>query len=87
MTTAQLIALATLNTDPKHNRRGAGTLLLLWGFEEAKRRGLPIYLHSTLQGHDLYLKHGFRDLEELVTDFSRWGLEERNYNWAMIREP
>lgn len=79
--------LATLNTDPRHNRRGAATLLLRWGLEEAQKRELPVYLHSSLQGHDLYLKHGFRDLEELVTDFSQWGLEERNYNWAMIKEP
>lgn len=85
--TTQCTVLGTLNTDPKHSRRGAGALLLQWGIEEGRKRGLPVYLHSSLQGHALYLKHGFRDLEELVADFSKWGLEERNYNWAMVKEP
>ena len=60
-------------------------MLISWGVDEAARRGLPAYLESSESGHNLYLKHQFRDVEELVTDFSKWGLEKPHRAWAMIR--
>lgn len=56
------------------------------GIEEAARRGLPMYLESSEVAHQLYLKHGFRDLEELTTDFSKWGLANPHRVWAMIKD-
>lgn len=61
-------------------------MILQRGFEEAAKRDLPIYVIAAQEGHALYLKNGFRDLERMEADFSKWGLEELNLNWAMIRE-
>lgn len=83
----KLEVLAMLHTDPKHQGRGAGSLLLQKFVEEARQKGLPAYLDSSERAHELYLKHGFQDLEEVVTDFSPWGMTEPHRVWAMIREP
>lgn len=60
-------------------------MLISWGIEEAARRGLPAYLESSEAAHNLYLKHQFRDMEELVLDFSKWGAEKPHRTWAMIK--
>lgn len=73
-----------LHTDPNYQGRGAGGILTSRAIEEAARRGLPAYLESSEAAHQLYLKHGFKDLEELTTDFSKWGLETPHRVWAMI---
>lgn len=75
-----------LHTDPKYQGRGAGRILTSRAIEEAAHRGLPAYLESSEAAHQLYLKHGFKDLEELVTDFSKWGLETPHKVWAMIHD-
>lgn len=75
-----------LYTDPKHQGRGAGTLLLKKLIEESEQRGLPAYLDASEAGHTLYIKQGFRDLEELVTDFSPWGMTKPHRVWTRVRE-
>jgi GNAT superfamily N-acetyltransferase len=75
-----------LHTDPHYQGRGAGGMLVSQAIEEAARRGLPAYLESSEAAHQLYLKHGFRDLEELTTDFSTWGLKTPHRVWAMIHD-
>lgn len=76
-----------LYTDPKHQGRGAGTLLLKKLIEESVQIRLPAYLDASESGHALYLRHGFQDLEELVTDFSPWGMTKPHRVWTMVREP
>ncbi|KAK2597849.1 hypothetical protein N8I77_012608 [Diaporthe amygdali] len=78
--------LHLLHTDPMHQGRGAGAMLTSRGVEEAARRGLPAYLESSEAAHQLYLSNGFQDLEELATDFSKWGLETPHKAWAMIHD-
>ncbi|KAF2140462.1 uncharacterized protein K452DRAFT_359538 [Aplosporella prunicola CBS 121167] len=64
---------AILAVDPAYQRRGAGTLLLRWGLEEARKRGLPAYLEATEEGKELYLKEGFRDVgDALVVRKEDW---------------
>ncbi|PSS03387.1 hypothetical protein BD289DRAFT_421098 [Coniella lustricola] len=81
------IFLRSLRTDPQHQGRGAGKMLVKKCIEESERRNLPIYLDSSMPGHKLYLKQGFRDVGECLTDFSKWGMTEKHWNWAMIRDP
>ncbi|ROW03634.1 hypothetical protein VPNG_07198 [Cytospora leucostoma] len=78
------VYLQLLHTDPRHRGRGAASMLIPWGIEEAARRCLPAYLESSEAAHGLYLKHHFRDLEELTTDFSNWGLQRPHRAWAMM---
>ncbi|KAI5923335.1 acyl-CoA N-acyltransferase [Camillea tinctor] len=81
------VYLKHLHTDPKHQGRGAGTMLVQWGLEEAKKLGLVAYLESSEAGHSLYKKCGFRDVEHLEVDFSKWGATEMHNTWSMIYEP
>lgn len=78
------IDLQSLYTDPKHQGRGAASMLVSWGVEEAAKRALPAYLESTVAGHSVYLRHNFRDVEELALDFSKWGLDRPERIWSMV---
>ncbi|OLN98036.1 hypothetical protein CCHL11_06866 [Colletotrichum chlorophyti] len=81
------VYLHILVTDPKHQRRGAGMKLLTWGMQEAVRLSIPVYLESSAAGHPLYLKAGFKDVEEQRVDFSEFGPPRRPHlTFAMIWE-
>ncbi|KAM0545150.1 hypothetical protein ACHAPJ_011496 [Fusarium lateritium] len=69
---AETIVLKLLHTDPKHQRRGAASLLIEWGLKEADRLGIPACLESSSQGRKLYEKFGFEEVERHTVDFSRW---------------
>lgn len=77
---------STLFADPQHQGRGAATLLLRRSIEHAAETGLAVYLDASAAAHGLYLKHRFRDVEVMETDFSKWGLAEPVRTWAMIKE-
>ena len=62
-----------LVTDPKHQRRGAGLLLMKWGIEQADHLKLPIYLESSPEGFHVYKKAGLEVIETLKVDLSPWG--------------
>ncbi|KAI2618484.1 acyl-CoA N-acyltransferase [Hypoxylon sp. NC1633] len=81
------VYLHLLHTDPKHQRRGAGGMLVQWGVEEARRLGLIAYLDASEEGHLMYQKHGFRDIELLSLDMSQWGPTQKHNIWSMIWDP
>lgn len=62
-------------------------MLLQKAIDTARTMNLPVYLESSEPAHKLYLKYGFQDLEELLTDLSSWGLTQPHRAWAMIKEP
>ncbi|KAK4088893.1 hypothetical protein Purlil1_6746 [Purpureocillium lilacinum] len=64
--------LKLLHTDPDHQRRGAGSMLLQHLAAEADRLGLPTYLEASEEGAPLYEKNGFRRVATIITDLSRW---------------
>lgn len=79
--------LKLLHTDPKHQRRGAASLLLQSMVDEADKLGLPVLLESSEEGHKLYQKYGFKDVEVLEIDMSKWRHGIAHLSWAMVREP
>ncbi|KAI9151965.1 hypothetical protein HJFPF1_09183 [Paramyrothecium foliicola] len=79
--------LRLLSTDPAHHRRGAGALLLKWGLAEADRLRVPSYLETSPAGRGLYEKNGFKQVDSVVTDFSKWGGPPRLEVGVMMREP
>ncbi|KAF7551023.1 hypothetical protein G7Z17_g5306 [Cylindrodendrum hubeiense] len=81
------VYLKLLHTQPKHQKRGAASLLLEWGLEEADRLGIPAFLESSQQGRRLYEKWGFREVETLTVDFSPWGGPSSIEVPLMLREP
>lgn len=76
-----------LQTDPKHERRGAGSLLIKKVLEEAQQLGMIAYLESSEAGHSLYADLGFQDVELQELDMSKWGATKTHKTWSMIREP
>jgi GNAT superfamily N-acetyltransferase len=65
--------LHMLHTDPEYQGRGAGSALMDWGKQKADELRLPIYLESSRKGHLFYQKHGFKDIEVLDIDLSKFG--------------
>lgn len=52
--------LDVLATHPNFRRRGAATMLLRWGCDQADRDGLPVYIDASEAGVPVYEKYGFR---------------------------
>lgn len=77
-----------LHTDPKHQGRGAGGMLIEWGLKKADELSLPIYLESSPPAHRFYQSHGFEDLEEYPLDLSKYGGAKQLWTTPlMIRKP
>ena len=77
--------LKLLHTNPEHQRRGAASMLLKWGADEADRLGLESYLEASPDGKFLYEKRGFRELETIKMDFSKWGGPKDHPTTLMLR--
>ncbi|CZT01653.1 related to DUR1,2-urea amidolyase [Rhynchosporium agropyri] len=65
MGSAKCYRLTFVGTLPKHQGRGAGTLLSKWGVQKAKDDNLPVYLESTIAASPLYQSLGFVALDGL----------------------
>ncbi|PNP37681.1 hypothetical protein TGAM01_v203400 [Trichoderma gamsii] len=81
------VYLKLLHTDPDHQRRGAGSKCLEWGTAEADRLGLVSYLESSEEGRPLYEKFGFKEVDRIVVDLSKWGASTQAKAYQMVREP
>ncbi|KAF2112305.1 hypothetical protein BDV96DRAFT_649106 [Lophiotrema nucula] len=73
MGTKPFCFLHILATDPKHQGRGAGSLLLQWGTQRADKAQLPSYLESTEAGRRTYLKAGFKQVKRTEFQMSKYG--------------
>ena len=82
--------IALLGTHPLYERRGAATQLIKWGCERADVEGLPCFVDSSITGHPLYRKLGFRDVGSMEVDLDQYeggeGLGVQRWI-AMLREP
>lgn len=76
-----------LHTDPTFQGRGAGGMLVEWGTKKADELGLPAYLEASPEGHRVYLRYGFRDLDILKFDMAQFGGEGVYNEPLMLREP
>ena len=68
------IDLEALTTHPKHERRGAGRLLVNWGAEQAEQTGLECYVEASITGRPVYERCGFRSVQELPFDAPKHGV-------------
>ncbi|KIV98087.1 hypothetical protein PV10_01775 [Exophiala mesophila] len=66
------VLLDLLQTDPKHQGRGAGSMLIKWGTDIADKMRLPAYLESSPKAYKLYQKHGFNTIDVFTMD-PKWG--------------
>lgn len=79
--------LVILTTDPEHERKGAGRLLLRWGCERADQEGLDCFLDATEAGKPLYERFGFVVQKVNALDLGQFGCEGVARTWSMIRRP
>ena len=77
--------LDILLTDPRHQRRGAGGMLLKWGVDLADQLNINAYLESSPMAHRLYASHGFEDIDEMVFDMGAWGGSGKHTTSYMLR--
>jgi predicted N-acetyltransferase YhbS len=68
-----------LVTHPDYERRGAGSLLVQWGCEQADKDGAAAYIDASAAGKGLYSKFGFEDRSDPA--FSVPNI------YSMVREP
>lgn len=76
-----------LQTDPAYQRKGLGKLLLKHGLDLADSEGRKAYIEASEDGHPVYLKLGFRDVDLVKVDLSKWGGKEPGITWVMVRDP
>lgn len=79
--------LQILITDPAHQRRGAGSMLVKWGCERADERGLISVLTASEAGLKVYLNHGFEVVRDYELDLTPYGLAKIERRRNMIRQP
>lgn len=63
--------------------KGIGKKLMSWGFQEAARLGLPIWLEASPAGKPLYEKSGFKVIDTNEASFEKFGLDKPFVVWGM----
>lgn len=79
--------LDLLATLPTHQRRGIGSTLLQWGTAKADEWQVRIYLEATGEGYPVYVKHGWKPVEEIHLDRTQYGGQGQESFMLMIRDP
>ncbi|KAA8623183.1 gnat family protein [Pyrenophora tritici-repentis] len=85
MGTKPFYFLHLLVTNPHHQRRGAGALLVGWGTKRADEAQLPSFLESSPVGRRLYTKMGFQTVEVVTFDLAKYGSSGTDESHVMIR--
>ena len=81
------VDLHMLHADPAFQGRGAGGLLVEWSTKKADELGLPAYLEASPKGYRVYQHYGFKDLEVIDFDLTKYGGSGVYREPLMIREP
>lgn len=82
-----VVYLHMLQTDPKHQKRGAGSMLVQHVADEAAKLGLPVFIEGNEAGRPLYHKCGFEDIEQLKVDMRPFGGPGFHESWSMRKNP
>lgn len=69
--------LRALATHPEYQGKGCGTLLLRTGLEKVDADGKRAWLEASPQGHSLYHKFGWKDVDEIAIDLGKYGCAEQ----------
>jgi GNAT superfamily N-acetyltransferase len=79
--------LTVVVTHPDHQLRGAASMLVRWGTDEADKRGIISVLQASQMGLGCYLKNGFEIVREVEMDLKPFGVDEIEIRRGMIRRP
>ena len=76
---------------PSHQRRGIGSAIIEFALESLELDRLPIWLYAQPDGHNLYQKLGWKDVENVEMQLAEWAGKGKGYGLhrtvCMIREP
>ncbi|KAJ5112773.1 hypothetical protein N7532_000818 [Penicillium argentinense] len=86
-TTERDMMLDLLAVLPKYQGRGLSSKLLRWGCSRADELGVRVYLEATGEGYPVYIKYGWKPVEEVSLDRSLYGAEGKESFTLMIRDP
>ncbi|MCJ1459924.1 hypothetical protein MMC28_010303 [Mycoblastus sanguinarius] len=78
----QILAVA-----PTNQRKGLGAMLISEGLADADRENARTYIEGSLHGLQLYLRHGWKQVDELVTDMGKYGGHGLTSVKCLLREP
>ena len=67
-----LVELVSLNTLPKYQRQGIGSMVMRWGTGKLEEMQVPSFIVSSEQGYGLYMKHGYKEVDRWEVDMGRW---------------
>ncbi|MCJ1388582.1 hypothetical protein MMC18_001429 [Xylographa bjoerkii] len=81
------IFLSNCITFPAHQHRGAGSLMMQWGVEQARALNLPIFLTASPRGAGLYQKFKFEIIDHCRLDLSSFTTENRDTIVMLLPEP
>ncbi|KAF2266242.1 acyl-CoA N-acyltransferase [Lojkania enalia] len=87
MGTKPFFLLHLIITDLEHQRRGAASMLINWGFERADKAGLQCYLEATEVGKPVYSKLGFYPVKVKTFDLTQYGGQGIDRSTIMLRDP
>jgi Acetyltransferases len=79
--------LDLLATLPEYQGRGFGSAILKWGTDKADASQSRIFLEGTPEGVPIYLKHGWKIVEEVVMDYTPFGSVGQESFFLMMRDP
>ena len=82
---AHWTGLDLLQTDPQHQRRGAGSMLIKRFIDVADQLKIHAYLESSPMGQGLYTKLGFEVFDEMMFDMEAWGGSGTHTTTYMLR--
>lgn len=72
---------------PSYQRRGIGDMLVREGLAFADRDGARTYVEASPMGLPLYLRHGWKEVDENVIDMRRYGLDRIESGKCLMRAP
>jgi GNAT superfamily N-acetyltransferase len=83
-----VLVLRELYVRPEYQRKGIGGKLVEWGVQRARELGVIAYTEASVQGKELYLRHGFKEVDSVRVEFESWGGKkgESSEYWPLTKE-
>ena len=79
--------LKAIVTLPAHQKKGCASALIQSGLEIVDSRGAKAFLEAVPRGRSLYGKFGWKNVDEIIFDLSKYGGRSAQVTTGMLRAP